>query len=214
MPARSSSRSWWLLYALRLTSNFYRDWPGLQKEDFRYVSFRERFGKAYWPVSFLGIHLFPTIMVYLGCLPLYAVTRTGSRRPGLARRAGHGRDPRCCRPCLHRRRADAQVSKRPRAIEAEWWRAGCGRSAVTPTIWVRWPPGGACGCSPWRRAPVVVDRGRRAGDHRHVRLCEHPHDGAADAGHAPRLRGLPGEDAQVLPPPDTLNRESPVAPPH
>ena len=42
------------LYALRLTSNFYRDWPGLSKEDFRYVSFRERFGRLYWPVSFLG----------------------------------------------------------------------------------------------------------------------------------------------------------------
>jgi steroid 5-alpha reductase family enzyme len=64
-----------LLYAVRLTSNFYRDWPGLQKEDFRYVSFRERFGKAYWPVSFFGIHLFPTVMVYLGCLPLYALAR-------------------------------------------------------------------------------------------------------------------------------------------
>jgi steroid 5-alpha reductase family enzyme len=64
------------LYCLRLTSNFYRDWPGLRKEDFRYVSFRERFGMAYWPMSFLGIHLFPTIMVFLGCLPLYAVTHS------------------------------------------------------------------------------------------------------------------------------------------
>jgi steroid 5-alpha reductase family enzyme len=64
-----------LLYASRLTSNFYRSWTGLRKEDFRYVRFRERFGAAYWPVSFLGIHLFPTLMVYLGCLPLYAVTR-------------------------------------------------------------------------------------------------------------------------------------------
>jgi len=60
------------LYCLRLTSNFYRDWPGLTKEDFRYVGFRRRFGRLYWPVSFFGIHLFPTIMVYLGCLPLYA----------------------------------------------------------------------------------------------------------------------------------------------
>ena len=66
------------LYALRLTSNFYRDWPGLTKEDFRYVSFRRRFGRLYWPVSFVGIHLFPTIMVFLGCLPLYALTRTGA----------------------------------------------------------------------------------------------------------------------------------------
>jgi len=63
------------LYSLRLTSNFYRDWPGLQKEDFRYVEFRQRFGRSYWLVSLLGIHLFPTILVYAGCLPLYALTR-------------------------------------------------------------------------------------------------------------------------------------------
>ena len=29
-------------------------------------------------MSFLGIHLFPTIMVYLGCLPLYGMTRAGA----------------------------------------------------------------------------------------------------------------------------------------
>lgn len=63
------------VYAVRLTSNFYRDWPGLAKEDFRYVGFRRRFPRAYWLVSFLGIHLFPTIQVYLGCLPLYAVAK-------------------------------------------------------------------------------------------------------------------------------------------
>jgi steroid 5-alpha reductase family enzyme len=65
------------LYSIRLTSNFYRDWPGLSKEDFRYQAFRVRTGRAYWPVSFVGIHLVPTIIVYLGCLPLYAVSRPG-----------------------------------------------------------------------------------------------------------------------------------------
>ncbi len=63
------------LYALRLTSNFYRDWPGLLKEDFRYADFRRRFRRLYWPVSFVGIHMFPTVMVYLGCIPLYAVMK-------------------------------------------------------------------------------------------------------------------------------------------
>jgi steroid 5-alpha reductase family enzyme len=77
-----------VLYAVRLTSNFYRDWPGLGKEDFRYVVFRERFGKTYWPVSLLGIHLFPTVMVYLGCLPLYAVSRPGTNGFGWLDGAG------------------------------------------------------------------------------------------------------------------------------
>jgi steroid 5-alpha reductase family enzyme len=62
-----------MLYALRLTSNFYRDWPGFSHEDWRYVNFRKSTGKAYWLVSFLAIHLFPTIMVYLGCLALMPV---------------------------------------------------------------------------------------------------------------------------------------------
>jgi steroid 5-alpha reductase family enzyme len=62
------------LYAARLTANFYRDWPGLSKEDFRYVGFRKATGRLYWPVSFLGIHLFPTVMVFLGCLPMYAAS--------------------------------------------------------------------------------------------------------------------------------------------
>jgi steroid 5-alpha reductase family enzyme len=66
-----------VLYAARLTSNFYRDWPGLVKEDFRYVDFRRRYGRLYWPVSFFGIHLFPTVMVFLGCLPLYAMAGPG-----------------------------------------------------------------------------------------------------------------------------------------
>jgi steroid 5-alpha reductase family enzyme len=62
-----------LLYGLRLTSNFYRDWPGFSHEDWRYVNFRKSSGKAYWLVSFLAIHLFPTVMVYLGCMAMFAV---------------------------------------------------------------------------------------------------------------------------------------------
>ncbi len=62
-----------MLYSLRLTSNFYRDWPGFSHEDWRYVNFRKKFGKAYWLISFLAIHFFPTIMVYLGCMALLPV---------------------------------------------------------------------------------------------------------------------------------------------
>ncbi len=61
------------LYGLRLTSNFYRDWSGLKQEDWRYVEFRNRFPKLYWLVSLSGIHMFPTVMVYLACLPLYSI---------------------------------------------------------------------------------------------------------------------------------------------
>ncbi len=61
------------LYGLRLTSNFYRDWKGLKHEDWRYVEFRKKFKNSYWLISLGGIHVFPTIVVYLACLPLYSI---------------------------------------------------------------------------------------------------------------------------------------------
>ena len=72
-----------LAYSARLTSNFYRGWPGLAHEDFRYAGLRRRFPRGYWAVSFFGVHLMPTVVVYLGCLPLYAVMRGGGALNGL-----------------------------------------------------------------------------------------------------------------------------------
>jgi steroid 5-alpha reductase family enzyme len=58
------------LWALRLTGNWARSWPGLHHEDWRYVDMRS--GSApYWVTSFFALHLFPTVQVYLGCLALY-----------------------------------------------------------------------------------------------------------------------------------------------
>lgn len=58
-------------WGLRLTWNWARDWPGLAHEDWRYRDFRARFPRGYWGVSFAGIHLVPTVVVFLGCLPLW-----------------------------------------------------------------------------------------------------------------------------------------------
>jgi steroid 5-alpha reductase family enzyme len=55
----------------RLTANFLRGWPNVRHEDWRYVNLREQNGRAYWLVSFLGIHFAPTVWVYLGCLAMY-----------------------------------------------------------------------------------------------------------------------------------------------
>jgi steroid 5-alpha reductase family enzyme len=66
-------------WAARLTYNFLRGWGGLDHEDWRYVDIRLKTGRAYWLVSFLGIHLFPTLMVFAGCLPLYAAFERGAR---------------------------------------------------------------------------------------------------------------------------------------
>jgi steroid 5-alpha reductase family enzyme len=64
-------------YGLRLTWNWIRGWPGLQHEDWRYADFRKKTGKAYWLVSFSALHFFPTVMTYLGCLPLQAAMGSG-----------------------------------------------------------------------------------------------------------------------------------------
>jgi steroid 5-alpha reductase family enzyme len=69
-------------WGVRLTWNWARGWPGLQHQDWRYARLQERHGERYWWVSFAGIHLFPTLQVFLGCLPLYAVA-TGARAFGL-----------------------------------------------------------------------------------------------------------------------------------
>jgi steroid 5-alpha reductase family enzyme len=66
-------------WAVRLTYNWASQWQGLGHEDWRYVDIRHRSGRAYWLVSFVGIHLFPTVMVFGGCLALYPALTVGQR---------------------------------------------------------------------------------------------------------------------------------------
>ncbi len=61
------------VWAIRLTANWARRWLGLGHEDWRYSDFRRFGAPAYWIVSFLGFHFFPTVLVFLGCLSLYPV---------------------------------------------------------------------------------------------------------------------------------------------
>jgi steroid 5-alpha reductase family enzyme len=69
-------------WAVRLTWNWLRGWSGLAHEDWRYVDLRAQSGRAYWLVSLLGIHLFPTAIVLAGCLPVWVAVGAGSRPPG------------------------------------------------------------------------------------------------------------------------------------
>ena len=62
-----------LAWSVRLTVNWLIRWKGLDDEDWRYRDFRQRNVKIYWLISFLGIHLMPTILVFLGCLSLIPV---------------------------------------------------------------------------------------------------------------------------------------------
>ena len=58
-----------LFWAIRLTYNWIRGWEGLTQEDWRYIDLRNKSGKFYQLVNFLGIHLFPTLIVFVCCLP-------------------------------------------------------------------------------------------------------------------------------------------------
>jgi steroid 5-alpha reductase family enzyme len=65
------------IWAVRLTWNWARGWQGLHHQDWRYLRIQERTGALYWPTSFAGIHLMPTLWVFLGCLPLYPALSAG-----------------------------------------------------------------------------------------------------------------------------------------
>jgi steroid 5-alpha reductase family enzyme len=82
LPARSLlALALIVLWSVRLTFNWARRWKGIRDEDWRYRELRERYSSLYWPVSFFGIHLFPTLIVFLGCLSLYPVMSVGSGSP-------------------------------------------------------------------------------------------------------------------------------------
>ena len=70
-------------WGIRLTYNWARGWPGLHHEDWRYVDLYARAKMPKWLVSLTGIHLFPTIQVFLGCLALMPALARGGAPFGL-----------------------------------------------------------------------------------------------------------------------------------
>ena len=69
------------LWSHRLTLNWYKNFVGFSKEDFRYQDFRKKFPKVYWLVSLMAVHLFPTLIVYLGLTPVYILVNNDILRP-------------------------------------------------------------------------------------------------------------------------------------
>jgi steroid 5-alpha reductase family enzyme len=63
-----------IVWSVRLTFNWCRGWQGLAHEDWRYKMLREKNPATYPLINFAGIHLFPTIMVFLGMLPVYVMS--------------------------------------------------------------------------------------------------------------------------------------------
>ena len=58
-----------LFWALRLTANWIYNFESFEYQDWRYVMLKEKTGLAYPLINLLGIHMFPTCVVYLCVLP-------------------------------------------------------------------------------------------------------------------------------------------------
>ncbi len=58
-----------LFWGLRLTANWAYTFQNLTAQDWRYTMLREKTGKFYPVINFVGIHLVPTLVVYACVLP-------------------------------------------------------------------------------------------------------------------------------------------------
>lgn len=60
------------LWGIRLTGNWIRRWRGMNDIDWRYLDYERKTGKWFWLVSFAGLQMVPTIIVFVACLPMVA----------------------------------------------------------------------------------------------------------------------------------------------
>ena len=58
-----------ILWGIRLTVNWAYTFTNLNHEDWRYKMFKEKHKRIYPIINYLGIHMFPTLVVYLCMLP-------------------------------------------------------------------------------------------------------------------------------------------------
>jgi len=56
-------------WGIRLTANWAYTFKNLDTQDWRYDMFKERFPRLFQLISYLGINIFPTVIVYLVLLP-------------------------------------------------------------------------------------------------------------------------------------------------
>ncbi len=68
-----------LFWGFRLTANWLYTFSGLGHQDWRYTMLKERTGVFYPVVNLMGIHLFPTLVVYCCTLPAVFVIESGAK---------------------------------------------------------------------------------------------------------------------------------------
>lgn len=63
------------IWSIRLTLNWVKVFTDFSYEDWRYKKYRDETPKIFWPiVNFFGIHMMPTLVVFLGMLPCYEIS--------------------------------------------------------------------------------------------------------------------------------------------
>ena len=75
------------VWAVRLTANWVRGYPGHPHEDWRYELLRSRAPRFELVVDLMAIHVIPTIQVFVALIPAYVAVSVGTRPLSLARRS-------------------------------------------------------------------------------------------------------------------------------
>jgi len=66
------------IWGIRLTANWAYTFHGLNYQDWRYTMLKEKTGRFYPIINFLGIHLVPTVIVYACTLPVVFVLQSNA----------------------------------------------------------------------------------------------------------------------------------------
>jgi steroid 5-alpha reductase family enzyme len=67
-----------LIWSIRLTYNWWKNWPGFKEQDWRYDLIEEKTKGYYFLSNFVAIHLIPTLVVYLQLINVYHILKLAS----------------------------------------------------------------------------------------------------------------------------------------
>lgn len=70
-----------MIWAVRLTYNWWKNWVGFRKQDWRYDLLRDKNPKIYPLTNFVGIHFVPTVVVFIQMLAVYHALNSTTVKP-------------------------------------------------------------------------------------------------------------------------------------